>query len=234
MSPGCAHCYAERYRANADVKGAGPFGPTCRFHEGADLHSRSAGSEAAPRVRQLACRTCFTRAVTDLQIATDPRRDRDREPAAHVPGAHEAGQEDAATTSSATSMPRGFARRENLWLGVSVEDQERADERIPILLQSSGWPRLRFLSVEPLLGPVEILTMLQFEHVTETCDALHRWVPRWLAMPLTTSTRAAPRRYPLGDRRAARAAPKRAAVRASPGSGPSYDQCRAARTCRRS
>lgn len=42
----------------------------------------------------------------------------------------------------------------NCWLGVSVEDQKRADERIPLLLQTPA--AVRFLSVEPLLGPVEL------------------------------------------------------------------------------
>jgi len=40
----------------------------------------------------------------------------------------------------------------NVWLGVSVEDQERADERVPLLLQTPA--AVRFLSAEPLLGPV--------------------------------------------------------------------------------
>src|SRR6185295_19435553 len=40
----------------------------------------------------------------------------------------------------------------NIWLGVSVEDQKRADERIPHLLNTPA--TVRFLSVEPLLGPV--------------------------------------------------------------------------------
>ena len=43
----------------------------------------------------------------------------------------------------------------NVHLGVSVEDQERADERIPILLQTPA--ALRFISAEPLLGPVGIV-----------------------------------------------------------------------------
>ena len=42
----------------------------------------------------------------------------------------------------------------NVWLGVSVEDQQRADERIPELLSVPA--AVRFLSCEPLLGPVEI------------------------------------------------------------------------------
>jgi len=42
----------------------------------------------------------------------------------------------------------------NVWIGVSVEDQERADQRIPELLRIPA--KVRFLSVEPLLGPVDL------------------------------------------------------------------------------
>ena len=48
----------------------------------------------------------------------------------------------------------------NVWLGVSAEDQERADERIPLLLQTPA--AVRFLSVEPLLGPVDLTKWLPF------------------------------------------------------------------------
>lgn len=40
----------------------------------------------------------------------------------------------------------------NVWLGVSVEDQKTADERIPLLLQTPA--AVRFLSIEPLLGQI--------------------------------------------------------------------------------
>jgi protein gp37 len=40
----------------------------------------------------------------------------------------------------------------NCWLGVSVERQQEADERIPLLLQTPA--AVRWLSVEPLLAPV--------------------------------------------------------------------------------
>jgi protein gp37 len=46
----------------------------------------------------------------------------------------------------------------NVWLGVSVEDQTRADERIPALLSTPA--AVRFLSVEPMLGEL--------------------WLPPWL------------------------------------------------------
>lgn len=41
----------------------------------------------------------------------------------------------------------------NLWLGVSVEDQRRADERIPDLLACPA--AVRWVSYEPALGPVD-------------------------------------------------------------------------------
>ena len=42
----------------------------------------------------------------------------------------------------------------NVWLGVTVEDQQRADLRIPILLDTPA--AVRWLSCEPLLGPVNL------------------------------------------------------------------------------
>ncbi|GEB13573.1 DUF5131 family protein [Pimelobacter simplex] len=46
----------------------------------------------------------------------------------------------------------------NVWLGVSVENQQWADIRIPALLATPA--AVRFLSMEPLLGPVELRTWL--------------------------------------------------------------------------
>jgi protein gp37 len=42
----------------------------------------------------------------------------------------------------------------NVWLGVSVENQAAADERIPHLLQAPA--AVKFLSLEPLLGPINL------------------------------------------------------------------------------
>ena len=46
----------------------------------------------------------------------------------------------------------------NVWLGTSVEDQERADQRVPALLKVPA--AVRFLSCEPLLGPVDLTRWL--------------------------------------------------------------------------
>jgi len=45
----------------------------------------------------------------------------------------------------------------NVWLGTSVENQEQADLRIPHLLAAPA--AVRFLSCEPLLGPVDLTTL---------------------------------------------------------------------------
>ena len=51
-------------------------------------------------------------------------------------------------------VPLGVWPLPNVWLGVSVEDQARADERIPDLLATPA--AVRFISAEPLLGPVNL------------------------------------------------------------------------------
>jgi protein gp37 len=59
----------------------------------------------------------------------------------------------AAHADAATVAARGWPLP-NVWLGVSVDDQPRADARIPALLATPA--AVRFLSCEPLLGPVDL------------------------------------------------------------------------------
>lgn len=47
-----------------------------------------------------------------------------------------------------------FDRLKNLMLGVTAENQQRADERIPILLQIPA--AKRFVSIEPMLGQIDL------------------------------------------------------------------------------
>ena len=47
----------------------------------------------------------------------------------------------------------------NVWLGTSIERQQEADQRIPHLLRTPA--AVRFLSCEPLLGPID-LTLVPF------------------------------------------------------------------------
>jgi protein gp37 len=47
----------------------------------------------------------------------------------------------------------------NVWLGTTIEDQKRADERTPVLLQTPA--AVRFVSVEPMLEDVGLVEYLQ-------------------------------------------------------------------------
>lgn len=64
-----------------------------------------------------------------------------------------AGAADEATGGKVVGIPTDNAwPLPNVWLGVSVENQKTADERLPILLQTPA--SVRFASMEPLLGRV--------------------------------------------------------------------------------
>jgi len=79
---------------------------------------------------------------------------------------------------SGISNPREFPMP---WvhLGVSVEDQATADERIPLLLQTPAM--IRWLSYEPALGPVSFKdhdwTVKDYLRGTETCQHSVRQLP---------------------------------------------------------
>lgn len=55
---------------------------------------------------------------------------------------------------------------QNLWLGVTAENQQMADERIPILLQIPA--AKRFVSVEPMLRPVDLLNLKYDNDILDT------------------------------------------------------------------
>jgi len=56
----------------------------------------------------------------------------------------------------------------NLWLGITAEDQQRADERIPILLDTPA--AKRFVSIEPMLGAIDLRPWLPGPCQHPQCD----------------------------------------------------------------
>lgn len=80
---------------------------------------------------------------------------------------------------AATLALRQLDALPNVWLGVSVEDQQRADERIPLLLQAPA--AVRFLSCEPLLGPVDLGLCGVTCSCRTGCDR-HRGKGRWVRL----------------------------------------------------
>ena len=56
-------------------------------------------------------------------------------------------------------LPKNYILPSNVWLGTTVENQEYARKRIPYLL-SFKTPSVRFISCEPLMGPVDLSSFL--------------------------------------------------------------------------
>jgi protein gp37 len=57
----------------------------------------------------------------------------------------------------------------NVWLGATVVNQEEADRDIPKLLRVPA--RVRFLSIEPMLGAVDLTRLLFFQRAARPSDA---------------------------------------------------------------
>ena len=56
----------------------------------------------------------------------------------------------------------------NVWLGVTAENQEQADKRIPILLQIPA--AVRFVSIEPMLGAIDLKCGLGYDYHDDSDD----------------------------------------------------------------
>jgi len=70
--------------------------------------------------------------------------------------------------------------RENVWLGVTAENQRRADERIPALLRVPA--KVHWISAEPLLGPIDLRPWLGISWCIvggESGHGARRMDPQW-------------------------------------------------------
>lgn len=67
-----------------------------------------------------------------------------------------------------TDMPWPY---ENVWLGVSAERQQEADERIPDLLATPA--AVRFVSAEPLLGPIDFRQLGSYARQTDALTGVY-------------------------------------------------------------
>jgi protein gp37 len=156
VSAGCERCYAERlaYRFN------GPAQP----YEGLTRMTRygpvwTGKLRLVPEVLQeplrwrKPCRV-FVNSMSDLFHEAVPQEFIDRVFSVMAEARLHIFQILTKRPGRMLEIARRHAPLSNVWLGVSVENQAMADERIPLLLDTPA--AVRFLSVEPLLGPVNI------------------------------------------------------------------------------
>lgn len=105
-----------------------------------------------------------------LLLTKRPQNFRSRINSAFMAVANDRHDADLLNWISAWSVEEGCEEGEldvppsNVWIGTTVEDQERANQRIPWLLDIPA--RVRFLSCEPLLGPVDLTDVRLIEQKT--------------------------------------------------------------------
>ena len=149
VSPGCTHCYAE---ALSKRTGLAVWGDNGTRRVTSDAYWKQPAkwareAEAAGERRRVFC--------ASLADVLEDRRDLD-DPRNRLWDVID-------TTKNIldwlllTKRPENFEMIPNdlsefIWKGVSTEDQDSADKRIPLLLQTPAV--VRFLSAEPLLGPL--------------------------------------------------------------------------------
>lgn len=183
VSPGCAHCYAETFAERFRGVTSHPYEqgfdlrlvpekldeplkrkkPTMYFvNSMSDLFQDGVPDEFIDRVFRVMART----PQHTYQVLTK-RAARLRDYCLSTLGfGHGTDQQ-----FNTTGIQIGPWPLPNVWLGVSVENQYFADERIPLLLQTPA--AVRFISAEPLLGPVNLETWIAVDGISEDIQYLH-------------------------------------------------------------
>ncbi len=186
LSPGCKRCYAMKMARRLELMGSATYaGLTQQSAAGPVWTGKIAVNEStmlAPLKRKKPT-MYFVNSMSDLfhesvpdevidrvfavmalcpqhtfQVLTK-RSDRMRE---YLTGPHVFRWADKVLELSSSGWPQtrvvaaslSMAPLPNVWLGVSVEDQKRADERIDDLEATPA--AIRFLSIEPMLGPIDL------------------------------------------------------------------------------
>jgi protein gp37 len=153
VSEGCRNCYAERVAHRFSFIG-GPYDGLTNEHGRWNGTVRLIESTLEQPLRWRKPRRIFVNSMSDLFHDGLLNREIDRIFAVMASALQHIFQ---VLTKRAERMAEYFASRpcpKNVWLGVSVENQAAADERIPHLLRCPA--KVRFLSCEPLLGPVDL------------------------------------------------------------------------------
>jgi protein gp37 len=155
VSPGCEHCYAEAL-SKRSPKTFGSWAP------GAERKRTSAAYWSQPLRWDNAARRAGRRARVFCASMADVF-DNQVPPEWRAQLWHLIARTDHLDWLLLTKRPQNIAGMlppgwgngwPNVWLGTTAENQAEADRRIPHLLAAPA--RIRFLSCEPLLGPIDL------------------------------------------------------------------------------
>lgn len=166
VSPGCKNCYADTYSKRLGKDIWGPPATTTREVKKAIWHNIQKWDYEAEKAGER--RRVFVQSMSDF-LEDHPMVHEWRE-SAKVFLAGCKNLDIQMLTKRPENAPLFLADwyeswPKHIWMGTSVENQEQADKRIPQLLKIPA--PVRFLSVEPMLEPINILGYLLKD--------LHKW-----------------------------------------------------------
>lgn len=183
VSPGCDHCYAMTLAPRLKAMGSAGYqldgdpktsGPGFLAHEWPDVLDWPLHKEKPLRIFVNSMSDLFHDNITDefivrvFDVMANARQHtfqiltkRHARMRSFVTKYAAGGFGDPEINGAVGELP-------NVWLGVSVENQQWADIRVPALLDTPA--AVRFLSCEPLLGPVRIASWLTRSHDCDTCE----------------------------------------------------------------
>ena len=180
MSPGCEQCYAETFAHRLGLKVWGPTNDRKFF---GDKHWREPFRWAKKAAKDGVRRRVFCASMCDVfedrPDLVDPRF-RLGETIWNTPALDWlllTKRPENMVPMGRLIWPNGWPP--NVWAGCTVEDQRRADERIPELAQVPA--AVRFVSYEPALGLVDFDRHLMICKHWKTADSLPYapWCPPW-------------------------------------------------------
>lgn len=183
VSEGCRNCYAERVAARFSGEGQPYEGLATMTPAGARWTNQVRLIESALEqpLKWRRPRRIFVNSMSDLFHESVPDEWINRVFAVMSSGTRHVFQ---VLTKRPERMKKyvtaaGWKTLPNVWLGVSVEDQETANKRIPHLLATPA--AIRFISAEPLLGSVGLDNLIDIPPrswgLSHHINALagHRW-----------------------------------------------------------
>jgi protein gp37 len=188
ISPGCKHCYAERQTRRMPADRRPEWGPHPRIRTaGSTWRQPLAWDRAALRAGER--HRVFVASLADVFDPTAPQAWRDD--LWHQVGLCQSLDwllltkriEHAADMVPAHWLTDWPA---HVWLGISVCTQSEADRDIPRLLRLPA--PVRFLSCEPLLGPVNLMPWLAHCHRSRDGQCTWQHCPQISANAATDST----------------------------------------------
>jgi len=190
VSPGCTHCYARTFAKRVGHEVWGKGGERREF---SDAHWNAPRKWNAAALREGQRKRVFCASMADV-FEDHPIAEKYRPRLFEL--INETPLLDWQLLTKRPENMRRFVPPDwafrwpfNVWAGTTIEDQQRAEQRIPHLLRVPA--RVRFCSYEPALGPVALPPGV-FEWIPHGFEEPRSWLIHWVIIGGESGPKARP------------------------------------------